>query len=116
MVVQILLVYKKLKEPRKRIFTMICCSCRQEIGRGISHKCKNVVQNVESIVLQLPEKQRDQVVSSVLKSKEELIDCNSQHIENVSLTLATRSRLCTVILNTKKASNIEISAKQFDNF
>lgn len=107
---------KKIKEPRKRFSDNICCSCRQNIGRGISHKCKNVVQNVESIVLQLPEKQRDQVVSSVLKNKKELIDCNSQHIEDVSLTLATRGRPCTVILNPKKASNIEISAEQFDNF
>ena len=50
----------------KRPSISICATCRLEIGKGINHTCTiaSSSNNVVQQVLELPEKQRDQVVSA----------------------------------------------------
>ena len=103
------------KIQKKRTSTLTCCKCHQEIGRGIKHSCKKLLENVESIVFQLPEKNRDQIASVILKKKIEYDHHDMKHCQNVEVSLATKGRPCNVILNPKITPTIQIPEEMFVN-
>lgn len=47
----------------------LCNKCFQVIGKGKSHICKNAKENVIQIIEKLPEKNQEQIVTSIIKKK-----------------------------------------------
>ena len=98
----------------KKSFVKICPDCKQEVGRGISHSCTvaSSSQNVVDLALDLPTKQQEQVISSLIatKAKEK-----EGHTRNVSLTLSTKGATTSVLVNPTEKGNVFFSNENLDN-
>ena len=59
----------KLKEEQEQNTMQICTWCKSEIGKGKEHQCKisHVPGNIEKIIETLPQKQKDQLIHSLLQ-------------------------------------------------
>lgn len=92
----------KATKPRTSI--EICSSCFQEIGKGIAHSCKGsssstARDNVFNILVdKLPEKQQNQIVTSILKRKISKSDKETGS-ELILNTLGSKARIS---VNKKK--------------
>ena len=124
--IKIGLVAAKEEQPNKRrsdpkeyssaygSASKMCTTCKGEIGRGIQHNCKDTKapENLIRSMEKLPEKAQEQVITSFLKNKaEKEIGKN----KNAELKLATKGRVCTVVLNPDKPEEIpQVSCEQLD--
>lgn len=104
---------KKVIERLKNS-TLVCVSCRQEIGRGIKHKC-NPAKNLESMIQELPDKNQEQIVSGILKKKINCPDTDRVRIQNVDLSLSTKGSQLRVLVSPLKKPDVKISEEKFDN-
>lgn len=85
----------------------ICTKCFQQIGKGIPHSCKShseASSNILNLINNLPEKQQEQVATSILSQK---IDAQSDSSsisshQNVSLSLSTSGSKMRVVVNPKE--------------
>ena len=69
-------------EPEKEACVASCETCKQHTGRGIRHRCTiaSSSNNILKQVRDLPDRQREQIVTGLLKelSKEEASKSGSQ--------------------------------------
>lgn len=85
----------------------VCSKCFQNVGKGINHECKNPKENLLKLVDKLPQKSKEQVASSIIKSKyDSTIELNEK---SQSITLATGGRKRKLIfhdnIKTRKLEN-----------
>lgn len=113
-----------VQEPdnKKRSFLSICTNCKQEVGKGIPHpkKC-SIASTSTNLVKQasnLPDKQKDQIISGMLNAKAaEMTGKQSRNI-NIEMTLSTKGKMANVILNPTKKKSIffhEMSLLELQN-
>ncbi|XP_043473381.1 uncharacterized protein LOC122505669 isoform X2 [Leptopilina heterotoma] len=103
----------------KSVDSTRCNICLQEIGRGIKHPClakRNAVcENVVNIVHQLPEKQQEQILYSLLRDLTNKAE-NPNRKNNVNLQLTNVSGPAMKIALYPTHKKIEFSNEQFSNF
>ena len=95
---------------KKRSLT-ICTECKQEIGPGLQHSCSIAQSSVNIVdhVLTLPDKQQEQVITSLLKTKAQNLEAETSGYQNVSLTLSTKGAKARVTLNPKTVETTKFS-------
>ena len=95
---------------KKRSLT-ICTECKQEIGPGLQHSCSIAQSSVNIVdhVLTLPDKQQEQVITSLLKTKAQNLEAETSGYQNVSLTLSTKGAKARVTLNPKTVETTQFS-------
>lgn len=111
---------KSLKVKKKSDRVKYCGKCLGNIGRGIKHLCVNKYpatrrrKNVKNIVDELPDMQKEQIASSIIREKFE--SCNS-HEKTATISLSTGgSRLNITKANNKAKTNVKISGQHLFNF
>lgn len=109
-----------IEEPTN-LFIM-CKICYQEISRGKPHNCGTPTkarENVMKLVESLPEKQQEQVISSVLKRKRQdnsLSGGNVNDVKNCEVQLSTEGSKLRVSVNPKKFKPTTFDVESLDNF
>ena len=96
-----------------------------KIGRGIRHDCKDrksndkIIENVSSIVKQLPKDNQDQIMTKVLRTrldeKNHVLPADNS-IKNLTLKNSRGPRTRLILNSTNIRKNIEFSAEKLDNF
>lgn len=108
----------KANATKPRTSIEICSSCFQKIGKGIRHSwtgsssSTRARDNVFNIVEQLPEKQQNQIVTTLLKRK----ISNSDKEAKSELLLNTSGSKVRVTVNKEKENKTVFSAQSLDNF
>lgn len=104
----------KMPESKKRSSLSICSKCKQETGPGLKHQC-TVAQsscNIVDQVLTMPEKQQEQVITSLLKTKIQNAACEgSDSFKDKTVILSTKGAKARVTLNPAPVK----SGPQFSN-
>lgn len=89
----------------KRRSITICSICKQEVGKGLNHpkNCStaSASTNLSQQALDLPTKQKDQVVSILLNDKATNELGKGGFHKDVTMKLSTKGRHATVTLNPK---------------
>ena len=87
---------------QRRTFIKICAICKQEVSGGKRHKCviSSASKNVAQHASDLPEKQRDQIVSKLLFQK-----VGDQTHNDLSLNLHTKGSKLRVKMNPNKGKD-----------
>lgn len=115
-----------LKTIQKNSLTL-CSTCYQEIGRGKSHQCGSPAKacgNVKNLFEKLPEKQQEQIVSSVVKRKisgaAEILEAenkNHTYSYNRDHLLSTGGPKMRILVKSKKIeSETTFSSESLKNF
>ena len=92
-----------------------CSKCYQEIKRGKTHTCKNLRDNIISLVEKLPEKVQQQIATHVIKNNlESQPDLNGRRV-NVDLNLSTAGRSTRITVN-KIDKTVFFDEDKLDNF
>lgn len=95
----------------------ICNVCFQEIGRGKQHTCNVATvarDNVLKLVEKLPDKQQEQLVTTILKRKFDSTDVGTTN--STTIKLSTLGSQMNVELNPKKTTSVAFSTENLDNF
>ena len=93
----------------------LCTSCFQEIGRGKSHTCNNVKNNLIKIFEKLPEKSQEQLLSCIVQKKidsDPTLDGKSQ---NIDLNILTAGRVKRMTINPVLNKNVLFDEESLDN-
>ena len=96
----------------KRASLTICSTCKQSIGKGITHKCtiasgsSNLVEHAQS----LPATQQEQIASFIVSQKAGSV-CSSGHQANLELSLAAKGRISTICLNPQIKTPVEFTTE-----
>ena len=101
-------------QGNKKKSLTICQKCKQEIGRGLPHQCSiaSSSMNIVDHVLELPDKQQEQVASALLDMKAKVFTDKSQNIE---LNLSTKGSRARVILNPANSQRVNFTEDSLDN-
>ena len=112
---------KQKKGPKtskaKRSSLTICSICKQTIGKGITHKCSvasascNLVSHAET----LPEKQQEQVASTIIFKKAEQVTGRIGHKSDLKINLATKGRKTNIVLNPSAQNNVVFTEESIIN-
>lgn len=102
------------KKLRNDGLNLTCCHCHQKTGRSF-HECRPTAKTVESMALELPEKDQDRIVCTILKKKKVFEKCDNKRIKDVEVSLSTGGRPCRVMVNPTKKQNVEIPIENFEN-
>ena len=106
----------KTPPKKKRSSLTICSICKQEIGSGINHHC-SMSQSSDHIVehvLTLPDKQQDQIITALIKTKANHAETNSR--VNASVTLSTKGSKARVLLNpAPQETKLQFSSESLDS-
>ena len=92
------LATEQVKE--KRISLTICRICKQETGVGIPHKCTptKAAINLAKYASDLPEKNRDQVISNLIKEK-----AGNQSLKDAQLEISTQGAKLSIVVNPESS-------------
>ena len=80
----------------------LCSTCKQEIGKGIKHNCSSSSNNLVAQVQNLPERQKDQIITSLLNQKASSITGKEGSHKNFDMQLSTKGSMSHVTLNPEK--------------
>ena len=96
------------QKDQVKTVSVLCKTCKQSYGRGISHRCalSDAAENVAGLVKTLPTKVQEQVITTLLKEK-----------KSPELSLATKGTPLRVAINPKPVSEpVVFSETGLDNF
>lgn len=104
---------EKKIEPRT---SDICNFCFQKIGRGIKHDCKGTSSssarnNVLDIVERLPEKQQNQIITTLLNKRR-----SESNLKDGEVILNTSGSKARVVVNKKPEKKITFTNEGLDNY
>jgi hypothetical protein len=100
----------------------LCKNCLQEIGKGKRHSCSNKAApgNVANTVKYLPEKQQEQVITTLLKNNIKLkttsMEQSSSTCQNVELNLSTKGRTARLVMNPSQQKQVVFPVESLDNY
>ena len=94
----------KTNKNKERISLEICSCCFQEIGKGIPHSCKgpcfsSARDNVLNLVEKLPDKQQNQIITTILKRK---ITTSTNDTDDELVLNNTAGKKTRISVNKKK--------------
>lgn len=101
--------------PKKSIH--VCKECFHEIGKGKNHSCGSpakACKNILQLVQKLPDKQQEQVASSIVKQKADIqTESNSESTEelNNEILLSTKGSKMRISVNPKQKKTSSLSPK-----
>ena len=99
------------KEEQSRL--TVCGKCHSEIARGKSHTCTVAASSVHVVdkVLQLPDKQQQQVITGLIKQQQEVQSSSST---SKTLLLSTKGKKVRVSVHPPKERNVFFSEDSLD--